>query len=105
MEIRPVAVELFQADGRTDGRTDMMKLTVAFHNFPNASENRQRRNTWVVYIGCPTTYQTWQLFNNFTTDAFRHIQTFYYRHIQTHTDILLQTHTDILLQTHTDILL
>ena len=33
MKIRPVAVELFLADYRTDGRTDMTKLIVAFRNF------------------------------------------------------------------------
>ena len=33
MKIRPVGAELFHADGRTDGRTDMTKLIVAFHNF------------------------------------------------------------------------
>ena len=34
MKIRPVGAELFQADFR-DKRTDIMKLTVAFHNFVN----------------------------------------------------------------------
>jgi hypothetical protein len=33
MKIRPVAAELFHADGRTDGQTDIMKLKVAFRNF------------------------------------------------------------------------
>jgi len=32
MKIRPVEIELFQADGRTD----MVKLVFAFHNFENA---------------------------------------------------------------------
>jgi len=32
MKIRPVGAELFHAYGRTD----MTKLTVAFHNFANA---------------------------------------------------------------------
>ena len=32
MKFRPVGAELFQADGRTD----MTKLTVVFHNFANA---------------------------------------------------------------------
>jgi hypothetical protein len=35
MKIRPVGAELFRADGRSDGRTDM-KLIVAFRNFTNA---------------------------------------------------------------------
>jgi hypothetical protein len=35
MKIRPVDAELFHADGRTD----MTKLTVAFHNFANAPKD------------------------------------------------------------------
>jgi len=35
MKIRPVGVNFFQADERTT----MMKLTVAFRNFPNAPKN------------------------------------------------------------------
>jgi len=38
-EIRPVEAELSHADGRTDGRTDMTKRIVAFHNFLNAPKN------------------------------------------------------------------
>jgi len=37
MKIRPVETKLFHADGRTD----MAKLIVAFHNLSNASENMQ----------------------------------------------------------------
>ena len=36
MKIRPMEAELFQADGLTDGQTDMTKLTVAFRNFAKA---------------------------------------------------------------------
>jgi hypothetical protein len=39
MKIRPVGAELFHADGRTDGRTEMTKLIVAFRNFTNAPES------------------------------------------------------------------
>jgi hypothetical protein len=39
MKIRPVGAELFHADGRTDGRTDMTKLIVAFRSFANAPKN------------------------------------------------------------------
>ena len=35
MNIRPMAAELLHADGRTD----VTKLVVAFHNFANASRN------------------------------------------------------------------
>jgi len=39
MKIRPLGAELFQADGRMDGRTDTTKLKVAFRNFANAFTN------------------------------------------------------------------
>ena len=39
MKIRPVGVVSMGADGRTDGRTDMTKLIVAFRNFANAPKN------------------------------------------------------------------
>ena len=32
MKIRPVGAELFHADRRADGQTDMMKLIVAFRD-------------------------------------------------------------------------
>jgi len=37
MKILAVVAELFRADRRTDGQTDMMKLTFAFCNFANTS--------------------------------------------------------------------
>ena len=36
MKVLPVGVELFHADGRTEGQTYMTKLIVAFRNFANA---------------------------------------------------------------------
>ena len=36
MKIRPVGAELFYADGRMDGQTDVTKLIVAFLNFVKA---------------------------------------------------------------------
>jgi hypothetical protein len=46
MKIRPVGAELFhadrQTDGRTEGQTDMTKLTVTFRNFANAPKNETR---------------------------------------------------------------
>jgi len=39
MKIRPVGAELFYADRRTDGRTAMTKLIVAFNNFANSPKN------------------------------------------------------------------
>jgi len=35
MKASPVGVELFHADRRADGRTDMTKLMVTFRNFAN----------------------------------------------------------------------
>jgi hypothetical protein len=35
MKIRPVGAEVFDVDGGTDGRKDMMKLTVDFCNLAN----------------------------------------------------------------------
>ena len=39
MKIRPVGAELFHADGRTDGQTDITKVIVTFRNFSKASKN------------------------------------------------------------------
>jgi hypothetical protein len=39
MKIRPVATELFHADG--EGRIDMTNLIVASENFANASEKER----------------------------------------------------------------
>jgi hypothetical protein len=44
MKILPVQIELFHAEGRTDGRreerqTDMTKLMIVFRNFANALKN------------------------------------------------------------------
>ena len=36
MRIRPVTAELFHADGRTDGQTNMKMLRVDLRNFANA---------------------------------------------------------------------
>jgi hypothetical protein len=43
MKIRPVQVELFHVERRTDGRTDVTKLTVAFRNFAKAPKNSPYR--------------------------------------------------------------
>jgi hypothetical protein len=39
MKIRPVGAKLLHAELRTDGRTDMTKLIVAFRYFPKASKH------------------------------------------------------------------
>ena len=39
MKIHSVLAELFHAIRRTDGRTDMTKLRVAFRNFAKAPKN------------------------------------------------------------------
>ena len=55
MEIRPVGAELFHAETRTerrtDGRTDVTKVTVAFRNFANAPKH------WTK--DCQHTAQQW----------------------------------------------
>jgi len=42
-----MGAELFHADRRADGRTDMMKLVVAFGNFANAPIQGTR--SFIVY--------------------------------------------------------
>ena len=44
MKIRAVGADLFHGDGRTDGRTDMTKLTAALRNFANAPKSYMLRN-------------------------------------------------------------
>jgi hypothetical protein len=39
MKIRPLGAELFHAEGRTDGPTDMTKLMVPFRNFVSVPKN------------------------------------------------------------------
>jgi hypothetical protein len=39
MKIRLLGAELFHADGRTNGRTDLTKIIVAFRSFANALKN------------------------------------------------------------------
>jgi hypothetical protein len=55
MKIRPVRTELFHADGRRDGRTDMTKLIVALCNFANAPKNSvpssvKHRQSWCCLV-------------------------------------------------------
>jgi hypothetical protein len=54
MKIRPEGDELFQPDGRTDrlkdGRIDMKKLTVNFHNFVIAPNKQHRPNKATVQV-------------------------------------------------------
>jgi len=44
-KIRPVGVQLFYADGRTDGQTDVTKIIVTFRNFANAPKRHTRTHT------------------------------------------------------------
>jgi hypothetical protein len=39
LKIRPLGAKVYLADGRTDGRTAMTKLIVAFRKFANAPNN------------------------------------------------------------------
>jgi hypothetical protein len=50
IKLRPVGVELFQADGETGGKTDMTKLIIAFHNFTNVLRNRKDLNSTCFQI-------------------------------------------------------
>jgi hypothetical protein len=43
-KIRPVAVEMFHADGRTDRRTNMTNLTVVFRSFANVPNEKKNYN-------------------------------------------------------------
>ena len=48
MKIRPMGAELFHADGRTD----MKKLIVVFHNFANAAKELCdiiKNRCWMIY--------------------------------------------------------
>jgi hypothetical protein len=45
MKICSVEAEVFHADGRTDIRTDITKLTVTYRDFANASENGKEKPT------------------------------------------------------------
>jgi hypothetical protein len=53
IKIHPVESELLHADGQTDGRTggrtDMTKLTVAFRNFENAPKTNKKSQLKLKY--------------------------------------------------------
>jgi len=49
-----MGAEMFHADIRIDGHKDATKLTVAFHNFPNASKNQRDPQTYKHLIMQPT---------------------------------------------------
>ena len=48
IKIHSLGAELFHADRRIDGRTDMTKLTVAFRNFARTSYLRSLCHTWAM---------------------------------------------------------
>ena len=45
-----LGAELFYAEIRTDGRTDMTKVTVAFRSFAKASKNKHSPNMLDFHI-------------------------------------------------------
>jgi hypothetical protein len=49
-EIHSVGTKLFNADRRKDGRTDAMKLIVAFRNFANAPKNLIVIECWNMFV-------------------------------------------------------
>jgi hypothetical protein len=58
MKIHPVGDELFHAEGRTDGQTNMPKLIVAFRNFEKAlkSNNHLQQHTMAQPHNQPSYY-------------------------------------------------
>jgi len=50
MNIRPVGVELFHADGRTNRQTDMPKLLLALHKLANVPKKEKTRTRIDVEI-------------------------------------------------------
>ena len=50
MKIRPVGAELWHAGRRTDGRTDITKLIVAFRNFTNAPKKTKNNSSTQIII-------------------------------------------------------
>jgi len=50
MKIRPLGTELFHADRRTDGKTNMMRLIVTFRNFENAPKNEASCACAYLYV-------------------------------------------------------
>ena len=50
MKIRPVGTEVFYADRRMDGQTDMTKLVVAYSNFENASSRINQETRWTQVL-------------------------------------------------------
>ena len=49
MKIRPLGVQLFYADGRTDGQTDVMKIIIAFCNSANAPKKHTHTSV-LIYV-------------------------------------------------------
>jgi len=52
MNIRPMGAELLHADRRTDGRTDMTKLIVAFRNFAKSPKNQHTHARALIRQPC-----------------------------------------------------
>ena len=48
MKIRPVAAEMYHADRRTEERTDINKLIVAFRNFAKRDCFESTSNEWHI---------------------------------------------------------
>jgi hypothetical protein len=71
MKSGPVAAEMYYADGRTDGRTDMTKVMIAFRSYSNARKKTACRYHAVLISGMDTL----PLFavNNTTLQAFHYM--------------------------------
>ena len=51
-QIHPLGAELFHANGRTDGWTDMTELIVAFRNYANAPKIARSAHRAHLYTFC-----------------------------------------------------
>jgi hypothetical protein len=64
MKISAARAELFHADRRTEGKTDMTKLIVAFRNFANAPKNCIKVGKYQKYEkDTMSTYSTYYVFD------------------------------------------
>ena len=66
-KFRPLGAELFHAERRADGQTDMTKLIVAFRNFANAPKNCSNMTHYktIFYNNCLKSFCSAHCWKNF----------------------------------------